>query len=343
MKGVVVRKHGGLDALLLEDLPDPEPNPGEALVEVKACGVNHLDLWVRKGIPGHPYPLPMIPGNDIAGVIRQIDPGTGPFQVGDPVLVAPGVSCRHCTRCASGEDHLCREYGIIGETRDGGYAQLAAVPNSNLIAIPKGISFEEAAAFPLVFLTAWHMLAGRAKVVPGEDVLIHAAGSGVGTAAIQVARLFGARVIATAGSREKLERAKELGAAEVIHYRDEDFSSRVRKITGKRGVDVVIDSVGVDTWKGNIRSLAAGGRFVFCGATSGWDVETDVRRVFFKGLSILGSTMGSQGDLREAVGHLAAGRLKPVVDDVLPLEEAREAHRRLEEREVFGKIVLRPT
>lgn len=342
MKGIIVREHGGLDRLLFEDLPDPSPKADEALVEVAACGVNHLDLWLRRGIPGHPYPLPMIPGNDIVGVIREVGAEVDGFRAGDPVIVAPGVSCSECPRCTTGEDQLCRWYGIMGETRDGGYAELAAVPGRNLIPKPEGVSFEEAAAFPLVFLTAWHMLVARAGVKEGEDVLVHAAGSGVGSAAIQVARLRGARVIATAGSAEKLARAKGLGAQELINYREEDFAARARAITAKRGVDVIIDSVGKDTWQGNIRSLAKGGRLVFCGATSGWDVQTDVRRVFFKGLSILGSTMGSQGELREAIRGLEAGRLKPVVDTVLPLEEAREAHRRLEAREVFGKMVLVP-
>ncbi|MCZ6602889.1 MAG: zinc-binding dehydrogenase, partial [Planctomycetota bacterium] len=328
--------------LLWEDLPDPEPKADEALVEVKACGVNHLDLWLRKGVPGHRYPLPMIPGNDIAGVVRKVGSTVKEFKAGDEVIVAPGISCGKCTACAQGDDHLCRWYGIIGEHRDGGYAELVSVPGGNLLSKPQGISFKEAAAFPLVFLTAWHMIVDRAGVREGEDVLVHAAGSGVGSAAIQVARLRGAHVLATAGSDEKLDRAKELGATHLIDYRKEDFADRVREITHKRGVDVIIDSVGKDTWPGNIKSLAKGGRLVFCGATSGWDVTTDVRRVFFKGLSILGSTMGTRGELREVLAHLASGRLEAVVDSVLPLEQAREAHRKLEAREAFGKIILEP-
>ena len=342
MRGVVVREHGGLEKLEHGELPDPKPGPADALVEVRACGVNHLDLWVRRGIPGHPYPLPMIPGNDIAGVVREVGPEVEGASPGDEVMVAPGVSCLECRHCTDGDDHLCRHYGIIGETRDGGYAELAAVPGVNLIPKPEGVSWEEAAAFPLVTLTAWHMLVGQAGVRPGDDVLVHAAGSGVGSQAIQIAKMHGARVIATASRPEKLEKARALGADEVVNYAEEDFSRRAREITAKRGVDIIIDSVGQDTWQGNVGCLAKGGRFVFCGSTSGPDIEMDIRRVFFKNLAILGSTMGRQDELRRAVEHLAGGKLRPVVADSLPLAEAHEAHRRLEARESFGKIVLKP-
>ena len=342
MKGVIVREHGGLEKLLLEDLPDPRPGENDVLIEVRACGVNHLDIWLRRGVVGHRYPLPMIPGSDIAGVVKEVGSAVRSAKPGDEVMVAPGLSCGECARCAAEEEHLCRHYGIIGETRDGGYAELAVVPARNLIARPLGISWQEAAAFPLATLTSWHMLVGQAAVRPGDDVLVHAAGSGVGTQAIQIAKLFDARVIATASDPDKLGKARDIGADDVIDYAREDFSSRVRELTGKRGVDIIIDSVGKDTWQGNLACLAKGGRFVFCGATSGPEVEMDVRRVFFKHLAILGSTMGSQAELREAVTHLAAGRLLPIVADVLPIAEAFEAHRSLEARELFGKIVLEP-
>ena len=342
MRAVVVREHGGLEALRFEEVEDPQPGPTEALIEIRACGMNHLDLWVRRGVPGHTFPLPIIPGCDIAGVVREIGSSVSGLAVGARVLVAPGFGCGHCERCALGDDHLCRHYGILGETRDGGYASLAAVPGANVIDIPDGMSFEEAAAFPLSFLTAWHMVVVRAEVRPGDTVLVHAAASGVGSAAVQIARLLGARVIATAGSQAKLELARELGAAETINYREADFTQEVSRLTGKRGVDVVIEHVGQDTWDGSVRSLARGGTLVTCGATSGPKGELHLPLLFFKSLSILGSTMGSRGELHRIVKLVGDGALRPVVDRTLPLEEVQEAQRVLEAREAIGKIILRP-
>jgi NADPH:quinone reductase-like Zn-dependent oxidoreductase len=258
------------------------------------------------------------------------------------VLIAPGISCGACAFCARGDDHLCRHYGIVGETRDGGCAEYVIVPAVNLLPAPEGLPPEQAAALPLVFLTAWHMLVHRARVQPGEDVLVQAAGSGVSSAGIQIAKVLGARVYATAGSDEKCARAKELGADEVINYRTHDFTKEIRRLTGKRGVDVILDHIGPDTWDGDIRSLAKGGRLVFCGATSGFEVKTDLRFVFFKNLALLGSTMGSRGELHDILRLVGTGRLRPVVDSVLPIEDVGEAHRRIEAREVFGKVVLRP-
>lgn len=343
MKAVVVRQHGGLESLLLEERPVPEPGPGEVRVRVRAVALNHLDIWVRRGVPGHPYPLPLVPGCDISGVLDASGPGGHPsFKVGDPVLVAPGVSCGACAECSRGDDHLCRHYGILGEHRDGGCAEYAVVPARNLLPHPKGMEPAHAAAIPLVFLTAWHMVVVRAGVRPGDTVLVHAAGSGVSSAAIQIAKVLGARVLATAGSPAKCEKARALGADEAVDYRSQDFASEVRRLTGKRGVDVIVDHVGPDTWEGNVRSLARGGRLVLCGSTSGFEVKTDTRFLFFKNLSILGSTMGSRGELHEVLRLVDAGRLRPIVDSVLPLTEVREAHRKLEAREVFGKVVLLP-
>jgi len=343
MKAVVVHEHGGLDALRIEERPKPEPRADEVLVQVRAVGLNHLDVWVRRGVPGHPFPLPIVPGCDGSGVVAAKGALVEHVKEGDPVLLAPGISCGNCPACASGRDNLCRRYGIFGETRDGTCAEFVLAPARNAVPKPDAISFEEAAAFPLAFLTAWHMVAARAALRPGETVLVHAAGSGVSSAAIQIARLLGAgRIVATAGTDAKCERARALGATDVVNYKTADFVAEVKKITGKRGVDVVIDHVGAETFDRNVRALAAGGRFVLCGATSGFEGKTDLRFVFFKNLSILGSTMGSLGEVHEIVGHVAAGRLKPIVDAVLPLTEVREAHRRLEAREVFGKIVLRP-
>ena len=343
MKAVVIRSHGGPEALLMEEKPVPAPGPGQVRVRVTAVALNHLDIWVRRGVPGHPFPLPLTPGCDIAGVLDDPGPGgAGEFKAGDPVLVAPGVSCGACEACARGRDHLCRHYGILGETRDGGCSGYAVVPAVNLLPFPKGLPPEQAAALPLVFLTAWHMLVERAGVRPGDDVLVHAAGSGVSSAAIQIARTFGARVINTVGSDAKRERALALGADEVVNYREQDFAKEVRRFTGKRGADVIIDHVGPDTWEGNIRSLAKGGRLVLCGSTSGFEVKTDTRFLFFKNLSILGSTMGSRGELHEILRLVERGLLRPVVDSVLPLADVAEGHRRLEAREVFGKVVLVP-
>jgi NADPH:quinone reductase-like Zn-dependent oxidoreductase len=343
MRAVRVREHGSLDALAWEELPDPTPGPGEVLVQVRACGVNHLDLWVRRGVPGHRFPLPMIPGCDITGEVAGVGTGVTGVAAGSRVLVAPGFGCDRCQACSLGNDHLCRHYGIMGETRDGGYAPWVVVPERLILALPEGLSFEDGAAFPLAFLTAWHMLVARAEVQPGDRVLVHAAGSGVGSAAVQIACLLGARVIATAGTDTKLERAAELGAEETINYNETDFPDEVSRLTGKRGVDVVVEHVGQATWDGSVRCLAKGGRLVTCGATTGPVGDLHLPRLFFKSLSILGSTMGSRGELHRIVQLVAQRKLHPVVDRVLDLEDVQEAHRILEAREAFGKIVLRPT
>lgn len=340
MKAVRIHKHGGPEVLEIEEIAEPQPGPDEVLVEVKACALNHLDLWVRRGIPGQKFPLPMTPGCDIAGVVRKVGvavKGVGPK---DRVVVQPGLSCHRCESCLAGEDNLCRSYGIIGETRDGGCAQMVVVPSINIIPLRKGLSFEEAAAVPLTFLTAWHMVVSRGRVKPGDDVLIHAGGSGVGVAAIQIAKLHGARVIATVGTDVKAKNAKGLGADDTINYRKYDFSPEVRKITGKRGVDLVIDSVGADVWHDNIRSLKSGGRLVTCGVTSGFEVTTDIRYIFFRNLAILGSTMGSKSELLHIMRLVEKKFLKPVVDSVHPMEKISEAHARLEARKSFGKVVI---
>ena len=340
MKAVIVREHGGIDKLERTEVPDPKLEHGAAIVRVRAVALNHLDIWVRRGVPGHKFPLPMIPGAEVAGVIAEIAPNDR-WQAGDEVLVAPGYSCGVCIACLSGNDPLCHnDHGIFGESRHGGAAELIAVPIRNLLRKPPAFSFPEAAALPLDMLTAWHMLVARAQLRPGETVLVHAGGSGVGSAAIQIAGLWGATVFATAGSAAKAARAKELGAHETILYRDVDFLAEVRRLTGKRGVDVVFEHVGADTFDRSVRSLARGGRLVTCGATTGGDVTLNLRLVFFKLLSILGSTMGSLAELHEIMKHVEAGRLRPVVDRVLPLDQIAEGHRVLEEREAFGKIVL---
>ncbi len=339
MKAAIIRQHGGLDAVSIEELPTPRPGPDEVLVRVRACALNHMDLWARKGVPGFKFPLPLIPGCDIAGEVVE-----GPeVEAGTPVVIQPGFSCGRCERCLQGEDFLCGSYGIFGENRDGGCGEYIVVPRQNLLPKPERLSWAEAAAYPLTFLTAWHMLVTRAMIRPGELVLVHAGGSGIGSAAIQIACLFGARVFATAGTAAKCERARELGAELTINYRDNpDWSRHVYQLTNKRGLDVVIEHVGAATFEGSMRALRAGGRLVTCGATTGGQVELNLQRLFFKNLALLGSTMGSKGELCTVTEHMQSGRLHPIVDRVLPLAEVREAHRILEAREAFGKVVLTP-
>ena len=340
MKAIIVREHGGTDKLERAEVPDPELKPGQAIVRVRAVALNHLDIWVRRGVPGHKFPLPLIPGAEVAGVIDAIGPDDR-WKPGDEVLVAPGYSCGLCVACLSGNDPLCHnDHGIFGESRNGGCAEKIAVPIRNLMRKPAALSFTDAAALPLDMLTAWHMLVARAQIRPAETVLVHAGGSGVGSAAIQIARLWGATVFATAGSAAKAARAKELGAQETILYREVDFVAEVRRLTGKRGVDVVFEHVGADTFERSLKALARGGRLVTCGATSGAEATINIRLVFFKLLSILGSTMGSLAELHEIMKHVEAGLLRPVVDRVLPLDQIGEGQRVLEGREAFGKVVL---
>lgn len=340
MKAAIVRAHGGPEAIEITEVDAPRPGPFDAVVRVRAVALNHLDIWVRRGVPGHKFPLPIILGSEIAGTIEHLPAGAVGWSVGDEVLVAPGTSCGSCIPCLSGWDPLCRDYGILGESQDGGAAELAAVPLRNLMRKPAALTFAEAASIPLDFLTAWHMLVARAQLKPGETVLVHAGASGVGSAAIQVAKLWGAHVIATAGSQAKADRALALGADRTILYRDTDFAKAIREMTGKRGVDVVVEHVGRDTWEGSVRSLARGGRLVTCGSTTGHEVALNLRVLFAKAISLLGSTMGSLAEMHEIMRHVEAGRFRPVVDRVLPLDQIGEAHRVLEAREAAGKVVL---
>ena len=339
MKAIVIREHGGFEKLEAAEVDDPEPAPGDAVVRVRAVALNHLDVWLRRGVPGHKFPLPMIPGAEVSGVVESVPAGSA-FAPGDEVVVAPGYSCGRCRACLSGRDPLCLQYGMFGESRDGGCAERIAVPVRNLLRKPARLSFEEAAALPLDFLTSWHMLIARAELRPGESVLVHAGGSGVGSAAIQIAKLWGATVYTTVGSPEKAAQARALGADAVIEYRSADFLAEVRVLTEKRGVNVVVEHIGADTFERSLRSLARGGRLVTCGATTGSDVTLNLRLLFFKLLSVLGSTMGSLGELHEIMDHVEKGRLNPVVGRVLPLAAVAEGHRLLEDRALFGKVVL---
>jgi NADPH:quinone reductase-like Zn-dependent oxidoreductase len=342
MKAVLFNQHGGPEVLEYTDAPDPSINANEVLVEVKACALNHLDMWARGGLPGIEIPLPHILGNDVAGVVREVGELVTWVRPGDEVMLQPGVSCGHCLECLSGRDNLCRDYDIIGYRRPGGYAELVAAPGVNVIPKPKNLSWAEAAALPLVTVTAWHMLVTRANVQPGEEVLVHAAGSGVGSIGIQVAKLRGARVIATASSEDKLAKAKDLGADEVVNYSRDDWPKEVKRLTNRRGVDVVFEHTGATTWPGSIASLKPNGRLVTCGATSGYAAQTDLRQIFYRHVTILGSFMGSKSELLEAMKFVETGKIRAVVDRELPLSEARRAHELMEDRAQFGKLVLTP-
>jgi len=342
MKAIIFRQHGGAEVLEYQDVAEPRLRANEVLVEVRACALNHLDVWVRKGLPGIEIPLPHIPGNDIAGVVREVGEVVDWVRAGDEVLLQPGVSCGHCAECLRGQDNLCANYDILGYRRDGGYAQFVAAPAVNVIPKPQNLSWEEAASLPLVTVTAWHMLVTRAAVQPGEDVLIHAAGSGVGSIGIQIAKLRGARVLATAGSEEKLAKARALGADETVDYTRADWPKEVRRLTGRKGVEVVFEHTGAQTWPGSINSLAKNGRLVTCGATSGYDAPTDLRQVFYRQVSLLGSFMGSKAELLDAMKFIERGVIRAVVDQTLPLAEARRAHELMEDRAQFGKLVLVP-
>lgn len=338
MKAIRFHTHGGAEVLRYEDAPMPEARPGEAVVRVRATSLNYLDIWQRRGIERVRIPLPHISGADVAGEVVEAPDGT--LAPGRRVMLQPGLSCGRCAMCLDGRDNECPRYDVLGYQSDGGYAEYVRVPVQNLIPIPDAIGFVEASAFPLTFLTAWHMLLTRARLQAGELVLVIGGGSGVGQAAIQIARLHGARVIATAGSDEKLARARALGAFETVNHTSDDIAAEVRRLTNGRGVDVVVEHVGTATWDRSVRSLTRGGRLVTCGATTGHDARIDLRFLFSRQLSLLGSYMGRKGELLRAAEFLFSGELMPVVDQVYPLAEAAEAHRRLEARAGFGKIVL---
>jgi len=340
VKAVVFAQHGGPEVLEHRaDVPEPVAGPGQVRVRVRAASVNYLDVWTRKGLP-YKIEMPHILGNDAAGTIDQVGDGVTHLNVGDEVVLAPGAGCNHCRACMDGDDMLCLSYDLFGLRKQGAYAESLVAPARNAFLKPSHLSFEEAASMGLVFLTAWHMLVGRAALKAGETVLVLAAGSGVGIAAVQIAKMLGATVIATASTDAKLARAKELGADEAINYTTHDFALETRRITGKRGVDVVIEHTGQATWEKSVAALARGGRLVTCGATSGFDGKTDLRALFGKSIALYGSYMGRLAEFDEVQKHIRAKRLKPVIDRVLPLAQARAAHEAMENREQFGKIVL---
>lgn len=342
MRAVRMHQHGGPEVLVYEEAPEPVPGSADVLVSVRAAALNHIDLWVRRGLPRLRLGFPHVLGADVAGIVATVGERVRGVKSGDEVILSPGVSCGQCAACVAGEDTLCDGFSILGEHIPGGYAERIAVPAVNVLPKPAGLSFEEAAAVPLVFLTAWNMLVTHGRIRAGDRVLIWAAGSGVGSAAVQIARAFGARIIATAGAAWKLDRARALGADHVLNHAEQSVYEEVRALTDRRGVDIVFDHVGKETWETSLRSLARGGRLVTCGATSGAEATTDIRYIYGRQLSIHGTWVGTKREMREVMRYVEAGRVRPVIHAVLPLAQAAEAHRMLERREQFGKIVLVP-
>jgi len=341
MKAVTFHEHGGPEKLIYEDVPVPQVGPDEMLVRVKACALNHLDNWIRQGIPNYTISLPHISGCDVSGVIDSVGSAySGPLVLGQSVFVMPGISCGNCDQCLIGKGNCCAHFQILGAQRHGGYAEYVAVPAMNVLPLPPNLDFVQAAAFPLVSLTAWHMVKTLADVQPGETVLVMGAGSGVGSMAIQMANLLGARVLSTVGAEDKKEKAKLLGADAVINHTVEDISKRVAELTHGRGVDVVIEHIGQEVWSHCLKSLSRGGRLVTCGATSGGTTQFDVRYLYSRQLTIMGAYMGNMDELVEATRFIEADTLRPVVDSTFPLEEARAAQERMLARKNFGKIVL---
>ena len=338
MKAVRIHEFGGPEVLKYEDAPDPVLRKDHVLVRVRACALNHLDLWVREGLRG--VTLPHILGSDVAGEVVEAGEYIRDVKPGTRVLLAPMVFCNHCEQCTSGHQNFCEQFAVLGNTVDGGNCELIAVPPVNIIPIPDSLDFVQAASVPLVFLTAWRMLLGRAHLRAGQTVLVLGAGSGVGSAAIQISKMLGAEVIATAGDQRKLAKARELGADHTIDHYKQKIADEVRRITGKRGVDIVFEHVGQATWPDSVRSLKPGGTLVTCGATTGYEGNLDLRVLFAKQLSLLGSYMGEMGELYEVLQHVFSGKLKPVVDRTYPLSETRAAHEYLAKSEMFGKVVL---
>jgi len=340
MKAVQFSGHGGRDVIEYAEREEPERDEGEVLVDVKAGALNHLDVWTRRGLPGLNLEMPHVPGSDAAGVV--VEGGGTRFEEGDRVAVWAGVSCGECEFCRDGEESMCVNYHLLGEHVEGVHAERVSVPAANLVRVPEGVPWEHAAAAPLVFGTAWRMLVTRAGLRPNETVLVLGASGGVGHACVQIARHAGATVYATAGNEKKAKAARDLGAKEVFDYTSEDFADSVRDATDGRGVDVVVDHVGKETWRDSLGSLAKGGRLVTCGATTGGDATTDVNRIFWNQLTVLGSTMATRGEVDDVLSLVWDGTLEPTIRETLPMSQAAEGHRMLEERDGFGKVVLVP-
>jgi NADPH:quinone reductase-like Zn-dependent oxidoreductase len=342
MKAVYFEKHGGPEVLKFGELPTPSPGPGEVRIRVRASALNHLDIFSRDGMENVKVPLPQIPCGDGSGEIDEVGAGVEDLSVGDRVLVQPGVYCGGCEFCLAGEQSLCVRFRILGEHMPGTLAEFAVVPARNAFRIPPEVEFEKAAAFPLAYQTAWRMVVGKGEAAPGSTILIHGIGGGVAWAALEIALMCGATVFATSSDEEKLARAREAGVAHAWNSRSEDVARRVSEATNRRGCDLVIDSVGEATWMISLRSAARGGRIVTCGATSGPNPKEEIRLIFWKQLSILGSTMANQREFRALLGAVFSGRLRPRIDSVWPRSQAAAAFERMESGRQHGKIVLVP-
>jgi NADPH:quinone reductase-like Zn-dependent oxidoreductase len=340
MKAAVIEKHGELDVLEVKDVPEPTPGPDEVLLKVLCAGLNHLDIWVRKGRPGASLEMPHVLGSDAVGVVEAVGERVENVTVGEDVVLYPGLGCGRCEFCVQGRQNLCTSFGIVGLNRPGTFAEKVAVPAANVYPKPAHMSAEEAGGFALAYLTAWHMLVGRARIRAGDSILIHGIGGGVALCALQLARLLGAEVIVTSSSDEKLRRARDLGAGHAIHYRKEDVAARVQDITVGRGVDVAFDTVGAATWPLDFACVRRGGTIVICGITTGPVAETNLQALYWNQLTVLGSTLGSRAELGQMIRAVTVGKLKPIVDQVFPLERARDAMGKMEVGRQFGKIVL---
>jgi NADPH:quinone reductase-like Zn-dependent oxidoreductase len=341
MKALTLAATGGIEHLKVQELPQPSiQSPNDVLVRVQAAALNRLDLFVATGLPGSSLSFPHVVGSDGAGLVDQVGAGVSQFRPGDRVMINPTLSCGACTACAAGEDTLCSKLRVLGEHRSGTIAEYVVVPARNLAAVPSGMSWAQAAAFSLATLTAWRMLTTRARATAGETVLIWGIGGGVAIAALQIVRLLGARAIVTSGSDEKLEIGRRLGADLVLNHHHGDIRAEARKYTDGLGVDVVVDSIGERTWTDSLRSLRRGGRLVICGATTGPIVSMDLRRLFWHQWSILGSTLGNQREYEQIVAHAADGRLWPLVDSIVPLDQAPAAYERLQRGLQAGKLVI---
>ncbi|SNR31322.1 zinc-binding dehydrogenase [Halorubrum vacuolatum] len=342
MQAVRFSEHGDRDVIEYGEMPDPEPAADEVLVDVKAGALNHLDVWTRRGLPEIDLEMPHIPGSDAAGVVERVGDDVSRFEPGDRVAVSAGVSCGSCEFCRDGEESLCVSFQIIGEHLPGVHAEYAAVPADNLVPVPEGVAWEVAGSASLVFQTAWRMLHTRADIEAGESVLVLGASGGVGHAAVQIADHAGCEVIATASSEEKLAHAEACGADHVIDYESTDLAEEVAAMTGKRGVDVVVDHVGAATYPDSLRSLAKGGRLVTCGATTGPNPDAGLNRIFWNQLSVIGSTMATPGEVDDVLELVWDGTFEPRIRETLPMSEAARAHELIENREGFGKVVVIP-
>jgi len=342
VKAVQFTGHGSREVIEYADRPEPTPDATEVKIDVQAAALNHLDVWTRRGMTGLDLEMPHVPGSDAAGVVVEVGAAVTRFEPGDRVAVSAGVSCGHCEFCRDGEESLCVRYQVIGEHRPGVHSEYATVPADNLVPVPEHVDWEVAGSASLVFQTAWRMLVSRAALSPTDSVLVLGASGGVGHAAVQIADHVGGEVYATASTEEKLGYAADLGADHVIDYTRRDYADEIRERTGKRGVDVVVDHIAGESWSDSLASLAKGGTLVTCGATAGGQPRTDVNRIFWNQLSVLGSTMATPGEVDDVLSLVWDGTFEPQIRDVVAMSDAARGHEKLENREGFGKVVLKP-